>query len=155
MNNLTQKMIDVDFRRTHRVRWRETDASGFVHFTNYIRMMEETEYAFLRSLSLSIVMQDEKGIVGFPRVSTAINVHHPACEGDELVIWMQVTCNDGVKIEYQFEIAKQSDVVATGVFVLACCRFPHGQPPRAILIPDFFLKRFPKTPSCGLTGRNF
>ena len=24
-----ERLIDVDFRRRHRVRWRETDASGF------------------------------------------------------------------------------------------------------------------------------
>ena len=79
-----ERLIDVDFRRQHRVRWRETDASGFVHFTNYIRMMEQTEYAFLRSLGLSIVMHDEKGVFGFPRRSTEIEVHQPAQLDDEL-----------------------------------------------------------------------
>jgi acyl-CoA thioester hydrolase len=139
-----ERMIDVDFRRSHRVRWRETDASGFVHFSNYIRMMEETEYAFLRSLNLSIVMRDEKGVVGFPRVSTEVEVHNPARWDDELDIWLQVSGSDGVKIGYRFEIANQSDVVATGKFLLACCRFPPGEPPRAILVPDFFLNRFPR-----------
>ena len=138
-----ERLIDVDFRRQHRVRWRETDASGFVHFTNYIRMMEQTEYAFLRSLGLSIVMHDEKGVFGFPRRSTEIEVHQPAQLDDELDIWLRVTECDGVKIGYQFEISNRSVVVATGVFSLACCRFPAGEPPRAILIPDVFLKRFP------------
>jgi len=58
-------MIDVDYRRRYRVRWQDVDQSGYAGIPNYIRMMEETEYAFLRSLHLSIVMQDERGVVGF------------------------------------------------------------------------------------------
>lgn len=145
MTEPLSRMIDVDFHRRHRVRWRETDASGFVHFTSYIRMMEETEYAFLRTLNLSIVIQDEKGVFGFPRRSTEIDVLEPACLDDELDIWLKVTECDGVKIGYRFEISRGPDVIANGTFLLACCRFPPGEPPRAILIPDSFLKRFPKT----------
>ena len=138
------RMLDVDFRRDHRVRFWETDQSGFTHFCNYVRMMEETEYAFLRSLGLSIVMQDETGVVGFPRAATEIEVHCPARLDDELTTWLKVVSNDGIRIEYQFEISRSNDVIATGHFRLACCRFQSGKPPRPILIPDFFLKRFPK-----------
>ncbi len=138
------RMLDVDFRRQHQVRFRDTDASGFVHYTNYIRMMEETEYAFLRSLNLCIVMLDEKGVFGFPRRSCEVQIHEPACLNDPLETWLQIDFCDGVKIGYRFEINRASDVIATGKFVLACCRFSPGQPPKAILIPDSFLNRFPQ-----------
>ena len=138
------RMIDVDYRCRYRVRWRDTDTSGFANFGSYVRMMEETEYAFLRSLNLSIVMQDERGIIGFPRVSAEVEVQNAARLDEDLEIWLQVILNNGVKIEYRFEIARGPDVVATGTFLLACCRFPPGEPPRAILIPDFFLQRFPQ-----------
>ncbi len=137
MNSRSSPTTDADFQHRHRVRWRETDASGYVHFANYIRMMEETEYAFLRDRGLSVVMSDARGVIGFPRVSTNIEIHQPACLDDELVIAMRVAGNDGVKIEYRFSIQRQSQPVASGRFVVACCRFPPGQPPRAILIPDF------------------
>jgi len=139
----TERLIDVDYHRRHLVRWRETDASGFVHFTNYIRMMEQTEYAFLRSLGMSIVMQDEKGVYGFPRRSTDIQVEEPAMLDDQLDIWLHIEFCDGVKIGYRFEISRTSAIIATGNFTLACCRFPPGEPPRGILIPDSFLSRFP------------
>ena len=134
--------LKPDFTRTHRVRWCETDASGFVHFANYIRMMEETEYAFLRSRDLSVVVSDQRGIIGFPRVTTEIQIESPVSFDDELEIQMRVASNDGVKIEYRFEISRDKVRIATGYFAVACCRFPPGEPPRAILIPDFILERF-------------
>ncbi len=137
-----QRLQEVDFRRHHTVRWQEVDALGQVDVPSYIRMMEETEYAFLRSLNLSIVMQDERGIVGFPRVTAAVEIQNAARLGDALEIWLQVVCNDGVKIGYRFEITRLGQVVADGEFLLACCRFPPNAAPRAILVPDFFLERF-------------
>lgn len=136
---VTQK---THFTRTHRVRWCETDASGFVHFANYIRMMEETEYAFLRSRDLSVVVSDHRGIIGFPRVTTEIDIQSPACFDNQLEIRMRLAGNDGVKIEYRFEITRDRQRIANGYFAVACCRFPPGEPPRAILIPDFILERF-------------
>lgn len=139
---LAPRDLKADFARTHRVRQRETDASGLVYFANYICMMEETEYAFLRSRGLSVVTHDSRGIIGFPRVSTEIQIESPACFDDELEIRLQVAGIDGVKIEYRFHILCGTEPIATGYFAVACCRFPLGEPPRAILIPDFILERF-------------
>jgi YbgC/YbaW family acyl-CoA thioester hydrolase len=113
-----------------------------VHFANYIRMMEETEYAFLRSRDLSVVMNDRRGVIGFPRVSSEVQIQTPARFDDELEIGLEVVGNDGVVIDYRFEIIRAADALASGRFRVACCRFPPGQPPRAILIPDFFQDRF-------------
>ena len=65
---IENRLLDVDFSREHRVRWHETDASGYVHFANYVRYMEETEYDFLRSRGLKVHMNDDRGAIGFPRV---------------------------------------------------------------------------------------
>ena len=149
-------LVDVDFHRIHRVRWHETDATGNVHFANYVRYMEETEYAFLRSRGLSVEMQDERGIIGFPRVSCEFSLQTPAQWNDLLEIWMKLVENNGVKLTYQFEIGLKetnrdieaetmTPVVATGTFVVACCRFPSNEPPRAILIPDYFSNRLPRS----------
>ena len=135
------RMIDVDYRRHYRVRWQDVDQSGYATLPNYIRIMEETEYAFLRSRELSIVMQDERGVVGFPRISADVQVHEPVTIDDELDIWLLVVKNDGIKIGYQFELTRDGVLAATGAFELACCRFPPGKPPKAILIPDFIMQK--------------
>jgi len=138
-------MTDLPFRRNYRVRWRDADASGFVHFANYIRFMEETEYAWLRTRRLAPVTHDDRGVIGFPRVRTEIEIGYPARVDDDLEIRLLSAQNDGVQIDYQFEIATANEIVATGHFAVACCRFERNAPPRAILIPDFILERFDQT----------
>lgn len=136
------RMNNPDFRTVRRVRWSDTDLSGTVHFANYVRFMEETEYEFLRSRGLNVVITDEKGEIGFPRISTTIDITQPATFEDLLTVWMKVASNDGVQLAYEFEITSETyTVVARGRFEVACCRFLAGELPRAILIPDFFVER--------------
>lgn len=138
---------EPDFLRIHRVRWVEVDARGCVNLAGLLRIMEETEYAFLRSLGLSVVMKDHRGTIGFPRISAELEAGSPAFFDDILEIRLYVLTNDGVTIRYRFEISGADGQVATGTFTIACCRFPPDAPPRAILIPDYFQKSFP-----GATG---
>ena len=114
----------------------DTDSSGSVHLSALIRMMEETEYAFLRSRDLSVVLSDEKGVLGFPRLSASIELHQFAGFDDDLLVELNLLKIDGKQIVYQFEITKLTgQQVASGQFRVACCRFPNGKPPYAILTP--------------------
>ena len=128
--------------RHHRtVRFAETDASGFAYFDTYIRMMEETEYAFLRSRDLSVVLTDDKGIIGFPRISAEITVENPIQFEQLAEIELQLTSADGKQIIYEFLIENDDSPVAKGSFKVACCRFPEDNLPYAILTPDFVLDK--------------
>ena len=99
-------------------------------------MMEETEYAFLRSRNLSVVLTDEKGIMGFPRLSASIGLHRSAGFDEDLLVELNLLEIDGKQIVYQFEITLLTgQQVASGQFRVACCRFPDGKPPYAILTP--------------------
>ncbi len=99
-------------------------------------MMEETEYAFLRSRGLSVVMHDERGIMGFPRIKSKLNVTQPLIFEQEVYVRLNLTELDGKQLQYQFEIVDQSgEIWVTGTFDIACCRFPNDQPPFAVLIP--------------------
>ena len=118
----------------------DTDASGTVHLSAYIRMMEETEYAFLRSRELSVVLTDAKGIMGFPRLEASIDIAHPARFDDELQIELNLIEVDGKQVVYEFVIEgfpETDDAVeiASGRFRVVCCRFPNGEDPYAILTP--------------------
>ena len=114
----------------------DTDSSGSVHLSALIRMMEETEYAFLRSRDLSVVLSDEKGVLGFPRLSASIELHQFATFDDDLLVELNLLKIDGKQIVYQFEITHLAgQQVASGQFRVACCRFPNGKPPYAILTP--------------------
>ena len=128
------------FEMGRKVRWRETDASGVVQFESYVRMMEETEYAFLRSRGLRVVLEDDRGVFGFPRLNVSVKVERPAVFDEQLWITLEMTYLDGKQIVYHFEVVDdEAQSVATGKFKVACCRFLPGELPFAILTPDFVL----------------
>ena len=128
------------FETSRRLRWAETEWGGQVHFANYIRLMEETEYAFLRSRGLCVVLHDERGTIGFPRLRAQCEVIRPARFDERLWISLELMQADFKTIEYRFEIVdEQAALVALGHFRAACCRFPENAPPYAILTPEHVL----------------
>jgi YbgC/YbaW family acyl-CoA thioester hydrolase len=135
----TQSAI-TKFTLRRRVSMVDTDATGTVNLGAFIRMMEETEYAFLRSRGLSVVLTDAKGIMGFPRLEANIDVSCPARFDDELQIELSLIEVDGKHVVYEFTIENVTDAtcsiqVATGRFRVVCCRFPNDESPYAILTP--------------------
>lgn len=100
-------------------------------------MMEETEYAFLRSRNLSVVLYDERGTLGFPRLSAEVNVEQPLQFEQTVEVRLTLTEIDGKQIVYDFDIVDDGGRTAIkGRFVVACCRFPDDLPPFAVLIPE-------------------
>ncbi len=141
---LADRLHQPDFRTKRRVRWEDVDQRGSVHFSSYLRFMEEAEYAFLKSRGLNVVLDDEKGTIGFPRTSARLAVVRQAFFPEELITWIKLVFNDGVKLAYEFELTGEDHhVVARGRFDVACCRFVADEPPRAILLPDFVIDRIP------------
>lgn len=127
------------------VRWVDTDASGMVHTSALIRMMEETEYAFLRSRGLSVVLKDGRGLMGFPRLSAEIEIANPVAFDTEVNVQILLMVVDGKTIQYDFLITdKEGATVATGKFVVAVCRFPDGDAPYAILTPEYVIEAITK-----------
>ena len=127
----------ASFKCSHEVRLVDTDGTGFAHFATYVRMMEETEYAFLRSRGLSVVLYDERGTMGFPRLSVQLEIHHPVSVGELVEVTLQLVEIDGKQLRYEFDLVNATGLMAVeGRFQVACCRFPDGKPPFAILIPD-------------------
>ena len=138
----SQPISSFEFERE--VRFVDTDVSGFAHCGAYIRMMEETEYAFLRSRGLSVVSQDELGTFGFPRLSSSLEIHEPLAFEQKVVVTIDLTEIDGKQITYQFKIFAlpknlRENPAVEGKFVVACCRFPADKPPYAILTPDHII----------------
>lgn len=138
---MIEQPIAFEFHRV--VRWRDTDESGFANIAAYITWMEETEYEFLRSRNLSVVLSDERGQIGFPRLTSNLDIVQPVQFNQELQVKLQLTYLDGKQLSYEFEIfaRDQNQLVATGKFSMACCRFPGDKLPYAILIPEWIEQR--------------
>lgn len=100
--------------------------------------MEETEYAFLRSRGLRVVLYDERGTMGFPRLNVQIEIHQPLAFEEQIEVTMRLVEVDGKTLLYEFDLINEDGVMAVeGHFRVAFCRFPIRKPPFAILIPDF------------------
>lgn len=137
-----------EFQLTQSVRFVDTDQHGVAHFATYVRMMEETEYAFLRSRGLSVVLYDERGTLGFPRLQARLNVKQPLVFDDQVRVMLRLSKIDGKQITYEFDLVNDSGFIAVdGEFEVACCRFPDGKPPFAVLIPDYVTTALTSQPS--------
>jgi len=142
-SNRSKAINCFEFSRT--VRLVDTDASGMVHPSALIRMMEETEYAFLRSRGMSVVLTDGRGLMGFPRLSAEIELTKPVGFDTDLNVKLFLKLLDGKSITYEFLVTDTEEAkVATGKFVVAVCRFPKGEPPYAILTPEYVIEALTK-----------
>lgn len=142
--------LPIVHQASRRVRWRDTDASGFAHMAAYITWMEETEYEFLRSRGLSVVLSDDRGQIGFPRLSSELKIHQPVRFQQAIGVRLELTEMDGKRLSYRFQVAcsDSGQLVASGAFSMACCRFPGDQLPYAILVPDWIEQRLLGGLSC-------
>lgn len=128
------------FSVRRQIRWVDTDASGFVHISAFVRLLEETEYEFLRSCGLSVVLTDEKGLMGFPRLSTGVSINRPLVFDETVVIDLMLMEVDGKKVDYRFHVSdEEGKRVGDGNFTVAVCRFPTDALPYAVLTPEFVI----------------
>ena len=81
----------IEFSITRRVEFSETDLAGIMHFTNFYRWMEICEHEFLRSVGLSVDMEDENGRFGWPRVKTSCRFKRPLRFEEQVEVKLIVT----------------------------------------------------------------
>ncbi|MEQ1902722.1 MAG: hypothetical protein ABL888_00885 [Pirellulaceae bacterium] len=111
-----------------------------------IRWVEETEYEFLRSRQLSVSLTDERGQFGFPRLDLQLEVLHWPAINNQLFVQLTLEQVTFKKLRYVFAVDErledgESRAIARGSYSAACCRFPSGEFPYPILIPDWVLER--------------
>ncbi len=139
-----EAIATFQYRRV--VRFVDTDGWGFAHFSSYVRMMEETEYAFLRSRGLNVKLTDERGTMGFPRLHASLQVHQPLVFDESVTVHLHLDQLDGKAIQYSFDLVDERNTVRiTGKFQVALCRFPDNKPPYAILTPDYVIEALTAT----------
>jgi YbgC/YbaW family acyl-CoA thioester hydrolase len=124
-------------RYTRRVQFYETDLAGLVHFSWYLRYMEEAEHALWREAGLSIVPPGHD--LGFPRVSATVDFHAPLRFEDVFEVWIRVEAITKRTFKYASTITRGDTRIATGSITAVCVR---KHPLQAIDIPDEIAKRF-------------
>lgn len=119
------------FRLESEVSFRDTDASGWLHFTNIFHHVERAEHACLRSLGLLVFARDQGG---WPRVHAECDYHRPLLCGDRIEVQLAIAALGTSSVSWRFEIiAAANHTAASGTLVTV--RVNHegkGQPLSAV-----------------------
>ena len=147
------------FRTTRRVEFRDTDMAGIMHFSAFFTVLESVEHEFLRSLGLSVVMSDDEGQLGWPRVSASCDFKGAVKFEDVLDIELSIARLGEKSVAYQFTVDHAGRRIAAARIVAVCCRIRHSEPLRAIAIPGHIANQFrtfvqPDTADGGPLGRS-
>ena len=126
------------FRYRRRVQFYETDLAGIVHFSWYLRYMEEAEHAMWRASGLSIAPSG--GDLGFPRVSASVDFLAPLRFEEEFDVVVRIDALTKRSIRYACTIERGDVTVATGTMT-AVCVDKHKSPMQAVEIPKEILDR--------------
>jgi acyl-CoA thioesterase FadM len=131
------------FVQRHVVGFHETDAAGFVHFTNIFRWMEAAEHAFLKERGVPVL--DKKH--GWPRVEVCAHFYAPLRFGDEVETRLYYRVRNPSRLNFCFEIWRVNgpgapERAGSGQFTTVRVRRGKGRLKRAPL-PARLLKKLP------------
>ncbi|HMO13978.1 MAG TPA: thioesterase family protein [Pirellulaceae bacterium] len=101
-----------------RVRYQETDGQGRLHHANYINYFEVGRVELLRAAGFSYKELEENGI---QLVVIAVQCEYVRSVGydDVVSLTTRVTKSKGVRIEHEYVIEHEGEIVATGSTIVA------------------------------------
>ena len=102
-----------------RVRYAETDRMGLLHHANYLVYFEQGRTELLRPLGKSYLEMEE---AGYFLVLHKIDVKYrrPARYDDLLTLRTSVSRVTPVRIEHQYQLMRDQELLAEGSSTLAC-----------------------------------
>jgi len=123
------------FTILRRVQFAETDMAGVLHFSNYLRYMEEVEHEFWRALGRSVVTPEGLHTMSWPRVAVSCEYFSPARFEDEIVLLFRLTHVGGRSISFEVDFLREGKLIATAKTTAVCCGMKDGMF-SAMAIPD-------------------
>ena len=93
-----------------RVRYGETDRMGFCYYGNYAQFLEVARVELLRSQGISYKELEDEGIL-LPVRNFSIKYIAPSRYDDLLSIQTEITNIKGSRIEFNYEIRNQKNVL--------------------------------------------
>jgi 4-hydroxybenzoyl-CoA thioesterase/acyl-CoA thioester hydrolase len=133
-----------EFSYKRQVQYRETDASGIVHFSYFFVYAEEAEHAMWRAAGLSV--EPEHTTIGWPRVSAAFDFFKALRFENALDVRIRLVERTAKTFRYQSRILLGEEVAAIGTSTSICVRKVAGEPLRAVDIPAEIAARFTVLP---------
>ena len=120
-----------------RVRYCETDAMGYVHHSNYLSYFEIGRTELLRASGGSY--RDMEAAGRFLVVTkAAVHFRSPARYDDLLTLTTHMTKISFAKLEHEYELRRDAQLITTGSTVLACVDADGKVQRMAELFPALF-----------------
>ncbi|MFQ5628514.1 MAG: acyl-CoA thioesterase [bacterium] len=145
--------MPYEYKVIKRVEFVDTDMAGIMHFSNFLRFMEITEHAFIRSLGFSIHSEIDGIKTGWPRVHVECDFYKPVYCEDEVEIHLRVAEKKEKAVSYRFTFrkiidGKSGDIIAEGRSTAVCIGFDNdGKIQGAIPIPSAFAEKIQQAPA--------
>lgn len=122
-----------------RVRYKETDAMGVVHHSNYVTYYEMARTEMLREFGTTYRTLEESGVM-LPVREVTMRFFVPARYDDLLTVRITLREMPGVKMIFDHEVLnEQGELVNTGTVVLV---FMNAVTRRACRVPGWFAEIF-------------
>jgi acyl-CoA thioester hydrolase len=102
-----------------RVRYQETDGQGRLHHANYFTYFELGRTELLRAAGMSYRQVEDAGYL-LVVVEIGCEYFLPAAFDDLLTLRTTVVRAKGVRIEHQYEVFRESELLARGRSIVAC-----------------------------------
>jgi len=112
------------YRHASEVSFRDTDASGWMHFANIFHHVELAEHAFLRSLGLMVFDRNEGG---WPRVNVSCDFKRPLLSGDPIEVQLAIAAVGTSSVTWKFEVIRSGELAAAGSITTVRVNY-QGQP---------------------------
>ena len=93
-----------------RVRYQETDQMGVAYHGNYYTWFEVGRSEYFRSLGYTYSQLEKEGVI-MPVISSYCQYKTPAKYDDLLLIRTRITQIKGVRLEFSYEIIRETDDV--------------------------------------------
>jgi len=97
------------FRHASTVAFGDTDASGWMHFPNIFRHVEEAEHLYLRSRGVPVF---DRGQGGWPRARVECDYKLPLQAGDAITVELAVGRIGAASVAWKFEVLNAAGEVA-------------------------------------------
>ncbi len=118
-----------------RVRYKETDAMGIVHHSNYVNYYELARTEFLRGRGITYREVEERGIM-MPVLQVGMDFHAPARYDDLLTVKTFLDEMPAAKMRFRHEIYNQHGMLLNSGFVVLA--FVNSATRRPCRIPAWF-----------------
>ncbi|MEZ6068199.1 MAG: thioesterase family protein [Planctomycetaceae bacterium] len=92
---------------------------GFLHHANHVAYFEIARTEVFRALGGNYRLMEERGFF-LVVVDVTVNYKRPAKYDDLLNVRCRVTRMSGAKLQHEYEIVRQGELLATGRSTLAC-----------------------------------